>query len=69
MKLNLVRKPNPPSKFIRHIACEHCGSSDACSLYDDNHTHCFACGKTEHETDADELSVMQDAVAPRKTQM
>jgi len=69
MKLNLVPKPRTPSKFVRHIACEHCGSSDACSLYDDNHTHCFACGKTERETDACELSVMQQAVMPRKTPM
>ena len=37
------------SKFLRHIACEHCGSSDANSLYDDGHTHCFQCGTTEHE--------------------
>ena len=29
MKLNLVRKPQPESKFLRHVACEHCGSSDA----------------------------------------
>ena len=27
-------------------ACEDCGSSDACALYDDDHTHCFSCGKT-----------------------
>ena len=69
MKLNLVRKPKPESKFLRHLACERCGSSDANSLYDDGHTHCFNCNYTEHETDADELSIMQDAVAPRKTQM
>jgi twinkle protein len=37
------------SKFLRHIACEHCGSKDANSLYDDGHQHCFSCGVTEHE--------------------
>ena len=58
------------SKFLRHIACEHCGSSDANSLYDDGHTHCFNCGTTEHEGAYDERTVMRDAVAPRKvTQM
>jgi twinkle protein len=34
------------SEFIEHIACPACGSSDANALYDDAHTHCFACGKT-----------------------
>jgi len=31
------------STFLRHIACENCGSSDANSLYSDNHQFCFAC--------------------------
>jgi twinkle protein len=36
------------SEFVRHIPCENpeCGSSDANSLYDDGHTHCFSCGTT-----------------------
>jgi twinkle protein len=54
------------SKFLRHIPCEHCGSKDANSLYDDGHTHCFSCGVTEHEGAYDERTVMRDAVAPRK---
>lgn len=52
------------SKFVKHIPCEHCGSKDANSLYDDGHTHCFSCGKTEHEHEYDERTVMRDAVAP-----
>ena len=31
------------SKFVRHIPCPKCGSSDANSLYDDGHTFCFSC--------------------------
>ena len=31
------------SEFIRHTPCEHCGSSDANSLYTDGHSYCFAC--------------------------
>ena len=31
------------SKFIKHVPCEQCGSSDANSLYDDGHTYCFNC--------------------------
>lgn len=69
MKLNLVPKPKTPSKFIRHVPCEHCGSSDAGAEYDDGHFYCFNCHHTEHETDACNLSVMQQAVAPRKQQM
>jgi twinkle protein len=69
MKLNLVPKPKTPSKFIRHVPCEHCGSSDAGAEYDDGHFYCFNCHHTEHETDACNLSVMQQAVAPRKTPM
>lgn len=31
------------SKFIKHVACPDCGSSDGNSLYDDNHTYCHVC--------------------------
>lgn len=27
-------------------ACSECGSSDACAVYDDGHSHCFACSTT-----------------------
>lgn len=37
------------SEFVRHIACEHCGSSDANALYTDGHTYCFSCGVIESE--------------------
>ena len=33
----------PRSKFIKHIACDRCGSSDGNSLYDDGHTYCHVC--------------------------
>jgi twinkle protein len=32
---------------MKHLSCEECGSSDANSLYDDGHTHCFSCGITK----------------------
>jgi twinkle protein len=32
-----------PSHFLFHVPCGECGSSDANSLYSDNHQHCFAC--------------------------
>jgi len=31
------------SEFLKHTPCEHCGSSDANSLYTDGHSYCFAC--------------------------
>jgi twinkle protein len=29
-----------------HVSCKDCGSSDARTIYDDGHSHCFSCGKT-----------------------
>lgn len=57
------------SRFLKHIACEHCGSTDANSLYDDGHTHCFKCGTTEFENTIEERSVMKDAIAPKKLEI
>ena len=37
------------SSFLKHIACEACGSSDANSLYDDGHTFCFQCNTVTSE--------------------
>lgn len=35
------------SRPIRsHVSCKDCGSSDALTIYDDGHTHCFSCNKT-----------------------
>lgn len=31
------------STFVRHVPCPHCGSSDANSIYTDNHQFCFSC--------------------------
>ena len=50
------------SEFVRHIACEHCGSSDANALYTDQHTHCFACGKTESEASHEDRERWKEAV-------
>jgi len=30
-----------------HVACKDCGSSDALTVYDDGHTHCFSCSTTK----------------------
>lgn len=31
------------SKYLKHIPCDNCGSSNANSLFDDGHTYCFSC--------------------------
>ena len=36
------------SHFICHVPCEKCGSSDANSLFSDNHQFCFACEAYVH---------------------
>lgn len=33
------------AEFIKHIACEKCGSSDGCAVYADDSTYCFSCEK------------------------
>ena len=59
------------SNFLKHIPCEHCGSSDANSLYDDGHQHCFKCGTTvfAEEGEYDRYTTMRDAVAPRQMEL
>ena len=32
------------AKFVSHVPCENCGSSDAGALYDDGHIYCHKCG-------------------------
>ena len=32
-------------KFVRHLPCENCGSSDGVALYESGNTYCFVCEK------------------------
>lgn len=34
------------SELLYKTSCDDCGSSDACCVYSDGHTHCFSCGVT-----------------------
>jgi twinkle protein len=45
------------SKFIKHVECAKCGSSDANSLYDDGHQYCFACNNYATEDNESITSV------------
>lgn len=40
------------SKFLYHIPCPSCGSSDANSLFDDGHEYCYACSRHASGSDA-----------------
>ena len=31
------------AKFVKHLNCDNCGSSDANSLYEDGNQYCFSC--------------------------
>ena len=58
---------NTNSKFVKHLPCDDCGSSDALALYEDGHTWCFSChthSKGEYVTMEQTSSV---APFPRNT--
>lgn len=52
------------SNFLKHIPCDHCKSTDANSLYDDGHTHCFACGTTTFVEGVDIVTKKESKVKP-----
>ena len=51
------------SQFLKHIACEECGSSDGNSLYSDGHTYCHVC----HAWKASEDEVVRETQKPTFT--
>ena len=44
------------SNLVRKGPCPDCGSSDACAVYDDGHTHCFSCETTTSAKSAPPLN-------------
>lgn len=55
------------SKFLKHVPCEHCGSSDGASLYDDDHTYCHVCNKYSSAGESQNVGSYQKA--PTKTKV
>ena len=43
----------PISKWIKHIPCDHCGSSDANSVYSDGHQYCSVCNHYNPPTEVE----------------
>jgi twinkle protein len=48
------------SEFIRHEACEACGSSDGNAIYTDGHTFCFVCQRHTHGDKAKAKEVQEE---------
>jgi twinkle protein len=51
------------SKFLRHEACESCGSSDAKAIYSNGSTFCFSCQKSTRPDGQGKVKVM-NATSP-----
>lgn len=54
------------SRFVKHLPCDQCGSTNANSLYDDGHTYCFVCDLHTREDQHEERSVMEASFAPAR---
>jgi twinkle protein len=54
------------SKFLKHIPCEECGSSDGNALHDDGHTYCHVCNVYKHGDGIDTSSKYVDKIEKRK---
>jgi len=48
------------NKYVKHIPCESCGSSDGNTLYTDGHTYCFACTERsiKNKTESSRVSTL-----------
>lgn len=44
------------SQFLKHIACEECGSSDGNGLYSDGHCYCHVCQTWKAGEDSEQLN-------------
>ena len=38
-------------RFVKHMPCKHCGSSDGVGMYSNGIGKCFVCGKVTVEKD------------------
>ena len=59
--------PKEQSRFLRHEACEHCGSSDGKSVWSDGHTWCFVCETHQNGSGTDEIVLDIPTLLPKAT--
>lgn len=51
------------SKFLYHEPCPNCGSSDACSVFDDGHRYCYSCCTYFKPGDGEQVSMERKKVS------
>lgn len=55
--------------FVKHIACDNCGSSDGNALYDDDTTYCFVCNAYGGSSDINEDRVDNGKLLERHSKL
>ena len=55
------------SKFVKHVPCNACGSSDGNALYTDGHTFCFVCKDDSRKNNRKERAVESPKVSTLAT--
>ena len=64
----MAKTPKQKGRFLHHMSCVKCGSSDAYGAYDDGWGKCFSCGEsykweTEEETPMPQTIFKKEAMA------
>lgn len=53
------------ARFLKHVPCDHCGSSDAGAIYDDGSYHCFSCRTTRKNYDCGDMTDLEIEEKPK----
>lgn len=58
-----MKREESQSQFVRHVACDACGSSDGNALYTDGHTFCHVCHNWEKGNEEQEEELMGESTS------
>lgn len=53
-------------KFVKHMPCKHCGSSDGVGMYSNGVGKCFVCGEITYENERE--NTMQQSYQPKQSE-
>ena len=53
-------------RFVGHVACKHCGSSDGVGMYSNGIGKCFVCDKITFDKERE--NTMQESYQPKQTE-